>query len=103
MLFSLLTVIRGNSMHLPVSGGHQEKDKFKAFVSNKFLGFGSPGSSTQKYADYLPKELVNTGRYAKEDYVFISMMLINYLIYLAAALPAFLRTNSPTKRIPFPL
>lgn len=53
--------------------GYQLKDGLKIEAANKFCGFGAVGSSTAMYATHLPKELVNTGKFTKEDVVFISV------------------------------
>lgn len=61
-------------MLLKVKNAHYgEKDKVKAKPCNKFIGRGSSQSSTQYYADNLPKDIVNCGDYTDTDIVFVSV------------------------------
>ena len=58
---------------LPETGNRfLSKDKAKWAKANKFIGRGSPGSSTQAYADGLGPKWANTGSYTSTDVVFIS-------------------------------
>ncbi len=63
----VLLGIRGNG----VPGKYQLKDQAKADQATKFIGRGSPQSSTNKYAESFG-ELANTGVYTPSDVVFIS-------------------------------
>ena len=56
---------------LPITGPYTAKDQRKANAANKFIGRGSPRSSTAKYAEaYGP--MANCGEYSNTDVVFIS-------------------------------
>ncbi|WP_103727498.1 hypothetical protein [Novosphingobium sp. HII-3] len=50
---------------------HFDKDQAKADLADKFIGRGSPRSSTRAYA-LAVGHLANTGRYTRDDIVMIS-------------------------------
>ena len=56
---------------LPVTGPYTAKDQRKANVANKFIGRGSPRSSTNAYAAAYGDN-ANCGVYTATDVVFIS-------------------------------
>lgn len=56
---------------LPVTGPYTAKDQRKATVANKFIGRGSPRSSTNAYAAAYGDN-ANCGTYTSTDVVFIS-------------------------------
>lgn len=56
---------------LPVTGPYTAKDQRKADVANKFIGRGSPRSSTNAYAAAYGDN-ANCGSYTSTDVVFIS-------------------------------
>lgn len=62
-------------MNLPKRSGNGfwYKDSQKAKRANKFIGRGCKGSSTAFYAENLPQEVVNCGKYCEIDTVFISV------------------------------
>ena len=61
-------------MKLPNTGNpYQAKDQKKADKATQFIGIGCVGSSTCKYANGLPADIVNTGEYTKDDRIFISI------------------------------
>lgn len=58
---------------LPVTGPYTAKDQRKANRATKFIGHGSPSSSTAVYARaFSAHGLTNCGRYSASDVVFIS-------------------------------
>lgn len=58
-------------MKLTVTSPYTSKDQRKADMANKFIGRGSPRSSTAQYAkDY--GDMANCGIYSKADIVFVS-------------------------------
>lgn len=57
---------------LPNTGPYTAKDQAKSDKANKFIGRGAPGSSTAAYAKAWG-DRANTGEYAKNDTVFISV------------------------------
>ncbi len=56
---------------LPVTGPYTAKDQRKANAANKFIGRGSPRSSTNAYAQAYGDN-ANCGVYTSSDVVFIS-------------------------------
>lgn len=56
---------------LPITGPYTAKDQRKANAANKFIGRGSPRSSTNAYATAYGDN-ANCGSYANTDVVFIS-------------------------------
>lgn len=60
-----------DKVQLPVTGKFTAKDQAKSAKANKFIGRGSPASSTAKYAAAWG-ENANTGSYTKDDVVFVS-------------------------------
>jgi hypothetical protein len=48
------------------------KDAAKAAKANKFIGYGTQGSSTELYRSQVG-EVANVGKYTKDDIVFISV------------------------------
>lgn len=56
---------------LPITGPYTAKDQRKANVANKFIGRGSPRSSTNAYAAAYGDN-ANCGTYTSADVVFIS-------------------------------
>ena len=56
---------------LPITGRYTAKDQRKWNRAGKFIGRGSPASSTQQYALALG-ELANSGQYLPGDQVFVS-------------------------------
>ncbi len=56
---------------LPITGPYTAKDQRKANVANKFIGRGSPRSSTNAYAAAYGAN-ANCGVYTSTDVVFIS-------------------------------
>lgn len=62
----------GVKVPLPVTGPYTAKDQAKWDRANKFIGRGSPTSSTQRYASAIGPKLANTGTYASSDVVFVS-------------------------------
>ena len=56
---------------LPVTGPYTAKDQRKANAANKFIGRGSPRSSTNAYAIAFGAA-ANCGVYTSEDVVFVS-------------------------------
>ena len=63
--------INPNLVVLPITGPHTEKDQVKSDQASKFIGRGSPASSTSKYAAAWGSR-ANTGSYTVNDVVFIS-------------------------------
>ncbi len=59
------------SVALPVTGPYTAKDQRKANAANKFIGRGSPRSSTNAYAQAYGDN-ANCGVYTSSDVVFIS-------------------------------
>ena len=59
------------SVILPVTGPYTAKDQRKANAANKFIGRGSPRSSTNAYAIAFG-DAANCGEYTSEDVVFVS-------------------------------
>ncbi len=59
------------SVILPITGPYTAKDQKKADAANKFIGRGSPRSSTNAYAAAYGDN-ANSGTYASTDVVFIS-------------------------------
>ena len=59
------------SVILPVTGPYTAKDQRKANAANKFIGRGSPRSSTNAYAIAF-WDAANCGEYTSEDVVFVS-------------------------------
>ena len=61
-----------NKVILSVSGRFTAKDQLKADIATRFIGRGSPHSSTNRYAaDFGP--LANSGSYKPSDRVFVSV------------------------------
>lgn len=56
---------------LPITGPYTAKDQRKANAANKFIGRGSPRSSTNAYAQAYGNN-ANCGAYTSNDVVFIS-------------------------------
>ena len=56
---------------LPITGPYTAKDQRKANAANKFIGRGSPRSSTNAYAQAYGDN-ANCGAYVSSDVVFIS-------------------------------
>ena len=56
---------------LPITGPYTAKDQRKANAANKFIGRGSPRSSTNAYAQAYGSN-ANCGVYTSDDVVFIS-------------------------------
>lgn len=60
-------------VNLPNKSPYSVKDQAKASKATKFIGQGSPKSSTEAYrAAYAAVGLANCGTYSSEDVVFIS-------------------------------
>lgn len=59
------------AIQLPYKNHHTIKDQRKADHATKFIGRGSPESSTNKYAKAFGV-LANSGTYTSDDVVFIS-------------------------------
>lgn len=57
---------------LPVTGRFTAKDQLKANECNKFIGHGSPRSSTNKYREAYGEQ-ANCGHYTESDRVFVSV------------------------------
>lgn len=57
---------------LPATGAYTAKDQAKSDKANKFIGRGTPGSSTAAYAEAWG-DRANVGEYSPEDTVFISV------------------------------
>ena len=56
---------------LPITSAYTEKDQKKADIANKFIGYGSPRSSTNAYREAYGSN-ANSGSYEFGDVVFIS-------------------------------
>ena len=63
---------RNDRVILPRTGPYTAKDQAKSDKANKFIGRGAPGSSTAAYAEAWG-DRANTGVYASDDVVFISV------------------------------
>ena len=62
-----------NKIILPATSPYVHKDQLKADMCNKFIGQGSPTSSTEAYRKAFHKHgLANCGFYSAVDKVFIS-------------------------------
>ena len=57
----------------PGAKGHLYKDNWKARCATKYIGRGTPGSSTDIYEKCYGPELANTGVYCASDVVFVSI------------------------------
>lgn len=59
---------------LPTKTSYAAKDQLKANQATKFIGVGSPSSSTEAYRKaYAEHNLANCGEYTSDDVVFISI------------------------------
>ena len=61
-----------HNVQLPSSSPYTSKDQLKANVCDKFIGRGSPRSSTAKYAEAFGI-LANSGSYMNREVVFVSV------------------------------
>lgn len=65
------TNVESDKVQLPKRNKYTEKDQAKSDLANKFIGRGSPSSSTAAYAEAWGDQ-ANTGEYSGTDIVFVS-------------------------------